>query len=112
MKYFLSALVLSLALVNAAAHAASVTIPFQNWQLTFTDVKCTDKDILTIFEMIDLRPELKDKIYAGSLKGPGHEKGLKLCYVVAPEDTSQVLIVDATGDAGVINVGSKKLPGI
>lgn len=105
---YLVGLLSFLALFSTNLMAKDLVVPFRGMTLTLTHNKCTNKDILAVFAELDLKPEFKDKIFAGKVENTSGSTRA-LCYVSNPKEPTQMIVVDDHGEGGYIDL---KEPGV
>ena len=113
MKRLFLALLLSLSLSPAYAGSDTYTFVYEGATFTLTHQECANADIVTIVKDMKLPDGSKPRWYAGTasyLTIPGKE--FKMCYVMNPENPSELYVMDEEGDGGRVDVPGSKPMGI
>lgn len=90
-----------LLLVASAVHAAEVEIRLSKGVVRLTDKPCTEAKVAS-----QIKPEYQAQFRAGTIVWEGVK--LSLCWVVDPSDSTQVFVIDETGDRGTLPIAAFK----
>ena len=106
MKTLISAL-LSLSLVSISAIAAEKPLVFtvQGMEFSLTTDKCENAFVLTVADMIGLKPEHFARLYGGTVNS------IPMCWVANPNDPLHIFVIDELGNMGELMIPAKKPSG-